>query len=238
VWRSCRFALGYRAVAELLAERGVVVTDETLRQWCRKFGQAYADGLRRRRPRPGDPWPRDEVFVASNGAQHDLWRAVDQGGKVLAILVQARRDKAAATESLRRRLTGLASVPRVVLTDTRARSGAARREVLPRVEHRRHTGLNNRAEHAHQPTRERARRLRRCKGPGHARRCLAASGPIASHCRPRRPRLTAAAYRQTRRERCATWRAVTGTPAMARAASGLCRTTPPTPQRVARPDFT
>ena len=204
VWRSCRFALSYRDVAELLAERGVVVTDETIRQWWPNCGQAYANGLRRRRPRPGDTWHRDEVFVAINGAQHDLWRAVDQGGKVLDILVQARRDKAAATEFLRRRLTGLASVPRVVLTDTRARSGAARREVLPRVEHRRHKGLNNRAEHAHQPTRERERRMRRIKDPGHAQRCLAASGPIAGHCRPRRHRLTAAAYRQTRRERFAT----------------------------------
>jgi len=106
-------------------------------------------------------------------------------------------------------------VPRVVITDTSARYGAARRAVLPRGEHRRHKGLDNRAEHAHQPTRERERRLRRCTDPGHARRFLAASGPIASHCRPRCHGLAAAAYRATRHECFATWRAVTGTPALA-----------------------
>ncbi len=110
---------------------------------------------------------------------------------------------------------GRTYVPRVVITDTLASDGAARREVLPSVEHRRHQGRNNRAEHAHQPTRERARRMRRFKDPGHAQRFLAASGPIASHCRPRRHRLTAPAYRATRAGRFATWRTVTGTPAMA-----------------------
>jgi len=103
----------------------------------------------------------------------------------------------------------------VVLSDKLASDGAALRAVLPSVEHRRHKGLNNRAEHAHQPTRERERRMRRFKDPGHAQRFLAAYGPIASHFRPRRHRLTAEAYRATSAERCATWRAVTGTPAMA-----------------------
>jgi putative transposase len=106
-------------------------------------------------------------------------------------------------------------VPRVLITATLASYGAARRAVLPSVEHRRHQGLNNRAEHAHQPTRERERRMRRCKSPGHAQRFLAAYGPIAGHCRPRRHRLTAAAYRETRAERFATWRAVTGVSALA-----------------------
>ena len=105
-------------------------------------------------------------------------------------------------------------MPRVLITDTLPRYGAAKRTVLSSVEHRRHKGLNNRAEHAHQPTRERERWLRRFKTPGHAQRFLAAYGPIAAHCRPRRHRLTATAYRETRTERFATWRAVTGTPAM------------------------
>jgi len=215
VWLYFRFALSDRDVEELLAERGVIVTDETIRQWCRKFGQQYANALRRRRPRPGDQWHLDEVFVQINGAQHDLWRAVDQDGNVLDILVQSRRDKRAATKFLRELLQGRTYAPRVVITDKLARDGAAMREVLPSVEHRRHTGLHNRAEHAHQPTRERERRMRRFKAPGHARRFLAASGPIASHFRPRRHRLTAVAYRETRATRFATWRAVTGTPALA-----------------------
>jgi len=215
VWLYCRFALSYRDVEELLAERGVVVTDESVRQWCRKFGQQYANTLRRRRPQPGDTWHLDEVFIAINGVQHSLWRAVDQDGNVLDILVQSRRDKRAATKFLRKLLKGLTYVPRVVITDKLASDGAAMREVLPRVDHRRHKGLNNRAENAHQPTRERERRMRRFKDPGHAQRFLAAYGPIASHFRPRRHRLTATAYRQTRAERFATWRAVSGTPAMA-----------------------
>jgi len=215
VWLYFRFALSYRDVEELLAERGVVVTYETVRQWCRKFGQSYANERRRRRPRPGDKWHLDEVFITSKGTTHDLWRAVDQDGNVLDILVPARRDKAAAAKFLRKVLRGRAYVPRVVITDKFASYGAARRAVLPSVAHRRHKGRNNRAERAHQPTRERERRLRRFKDPGHAPRFLAASGPIAGHCRPRRHRLTATAYRETRTARFATWRAVTGTPAMA-----------------------
>ncbi len=215
VWLYFRFALSYRDVEELLAERGVIVTYETVRQWCRKFGQAYANALRRRRPQPGDTWHLDEVFVSINGVTHYLWRAVDQDGHVLDILVQRHRNKAAAKKFFRKLLKGLAYVPRVLITDKRASYDAARREVLPSVEHRRHKGLNNRAENSHQPTRERERRMRRFKSPGHAQRFLAAYGPIAAHFRPRRHRLAAATYRQIRDERFATWRVVTGTPAMA-----------------------
>jgi putative transposase len=202
-------------VEELLAERGVIVTYETVRQWSRKFGQTYANALRRRRPQPGDTWHLDEVFSGSNGVRHERWRAVDQDGNIRAILVQRRRNTAAARKFFRRLRKDLASVPRVVLTDTLASDGAAQRAVLPRVEHRRHTGRKNRAEHAHQPTRGRERRMSRCTSPGHAQRFLATSGPSASHSRPRRQRPTAAAYRATRAARCATWRAVTGVAAAA-----------------------
>ncbi len=215
VWPYSRFALRYRDGEERLAERGVVVTYETIRQRCRTFGQPAANGLRRRRPRPGDTWPRDAVLSASNGRTHDRWRAVDQAGNLLAILAQPRRDKRAATRFFRKLLTGLARVPRVLITDQLASDGAAHRAVCPSVEQRRHTGLNNRAENAHQPTRARERRMRRCTSPGHAQRSLAASGPISAHCRPRRHRRTAAGYRETRTARFATWRAVTGTPALA-----------------------
>ena len=215
VWLYFRFALSYRDVEELLAERGVIVSYETIRQWCRKFGQTYANELRRRRPRPGDKWHLDEAFITINGQQHYLWRAVDQDGNVLDILVQSRRNKQAATKFLRKLLKGLQYVPRVVITDKLASYGVARQEVLPSVEHRQHKGLNNRAENSHQPTRERERRMRRFKSPGHAQRFLAAYGPIAAHFRPRRHRLTARAYRQLRQERFATWREVAGLPAVA-----------------------
>ncbi len=101
LWRYCRFALRDRDVAELLAERGVIVTDESIRQWCGKSGQQYANTRRRRRPQPGDTWHRDAVFIAINGITHYLWRAVDQEGHVLAILVQSRRDTVAAKKFFR-----------------------------------------------------------------------------------------------------------------------------------------
>jgi putative transposase len=215
VWLYFRFALSYRDVEELLAERGVGVSYETIRQWCRKFGQSYANELRRRQPRPGDKWHLDEVFITINGQTHYLWRAVDQDGTVLDILVQRRRNKQAATKFFRKLLSGLQYVPRVLITDKLASYGAAKREVLPSVEHRQHKGLNNRAENSHQPTRERERRMRRFKSPGHAQRFLAAYGPIAGRFRPRRHRLTATAYRQLRQERLATWREAAGLPAVA-----------------------
>jgi len=214
VWRYFRFAPSYRDVETLLAEWGVILGDGTLRPWCRKFVQADANTLRRRRPRAGDKWHLDEVVVSINGATYSRWRAVDQGGNVLDIFVQARRDTTAATTFLRKLLKGPQYVQRVVITDKRASDGAAMRAVRPSVGHRRHTGLNNRAEDSPQPTGGRERRMRRFRSLGHAQRFLAADGPIASHCRPRRHRLTAAAYRETRNDRCAAWGAVTGTPAM------------------------
>ena len=134
---------------------------------------------------------------------------------MLDILVQPRRDKAAAKKFFRRLLKGLAYGPRVIISDKLASYGAAQREVLPSVGHRRHKGLNNRAENSHQPTRERERRMRRVKWPGHSKRYLAAYAPIATHLRPRRHRLTAAAYRQHRVQAHATWRVVTGVAAAA-----------------------
>ncbi len=213
VWLYFRFALSYRDVEELLAERGVILTYETIRQWCLKFGQDYANALRRRRPQPGDKWHLDEVFITINGGTHYLWRAVDQDGTVLDILVQRRRNKAAAKKFFRKLLKGLQYVPRVLITDKLASYGAAQREVLPSVEHRRHKGLNNRAENSHLPTRQRERRMQRFKSPGHAQRFLSAHGPIAGHFRPRRHRLTAANYRHQRDQAFATWRGVAGSAA-------------------------
>ena len=129
--------------------------------------------------------------------------------------MQRRRNKAAARKLFRKLLSGLHSVPRVLITDQLASYGAAQQEVLPSVAHRQHKGLNNRAENSHQPTRERERRMRRFKSPGHAQRFPAAYGPIAAHFRPRRHRLTAADYRQLRRERFAAWHEVVGLPAAA-----------------------
>jgi putative transposase len=157
-----------------MAERGVILTYEAVRYWCRKFGQVYAKQLRRRRPRPGDKWHLDEVFLTIRGEQHYLWRAVDQEGNILDILVQRRRDKKAAKKFFRKLLKGLTYVPRVIITDKLKSYGAAKREILPGVEHRQHRYRNSRAENSHQPTRQREQRLQRFKSPGHAQRFLAA----------------------------------------------------------------
>jgi putative transposase len=189
--------------------------DEAIRKWCRKFGQSYANQLRRRHPRPGDKWHLDEVFLTINGARYYLWRAVDQDGHVLDILVQRRRDKKAAKTFFRKLLKGCQYVPRVIITDKLKSYEAAKREILPSVEHRQHRYLNNRAENSPQPTRQRERRMQGCKSPGHAQRFLSAYGPIAQHFRPRRHRSSAPEYRQEMRQRFDSWRDITNLPTAA-----------------------
>src|SRR2546428_3578130 len=181
VWLYFRFSLSFRDVEELLAQRGIVVSYETVRQWCLKFGQTYANELRRRRPRCGDKWHLDEVVLTIRGHKHYLWRAVDQDGNVLDILVQSRRNKKAAQRFFRKLLKGLHYVPRVIITDKLKSYAAAKREILPGVEHRQHRYLNNRAENSHQPTRQREQRMQLFKSPGHAQCFLSAYGPISQH---------------------------------------------------------
>jgi putative transposase len=211
VWLYYRCCLSYRDVEELLFERGVVVTYEAIRKWCRKFGQHSANQLRHRRPRPGDKWHLDEVFLTINGERHYLWRAVDQDGHGLDILVQSRRNKKAAKKFFRKLLKGLMYVPRVLITDKLKSYGAAKRAVMPSVEHRQHRYLNNRAENSHQPTRQREWRMQGFKSPGHAQRFLSAYGPIAQHFRPRRHLLSASAYRQEMAQRFQMWGEITST---------------------------
>jgi putative transposase len=215
VWLYYRFCLSYRDVEELLFVRGVTVSYEAIRKWCRTFGQQYANQLRRRRPRPGDKWHMDEVFLTIHGKRHYLWRAVDQDGHVLDILVQSRRHKKAAKKFFRKLLKGLTYVPRVLITDKLKSYGAAKQEILPGVEHRQHRYLNNRAENSHQPTRQRERRMQGFKSPGHAQRFLSAYGPIAQHVRPRRHLLPAPAYRREMEKRFATWQEITSLPTAA-----------------------
>jgi putative transposase len=213
VWLYFRFCLSYRDVEELLFTRGIIVTYEAIRKWCRKFGQPYANALRRRRPKPGDKWHMDEVFLTIQGKRHYLWRAVDQDGNILDILVQRRRDKQAAKRFFRKLLKGLTYVPQVIITDQLKSYGAAKRDILPSVEHRQHRYLNNRVENSHRPTRQRERRMQGFKSPGHAQRFLFAYGPIAQHFRPRRHGLPAPTYRQIMAQRVQIWHEVTETAA-------------------------
>ncbi len=205
VWLYFRFALSYRDVEEIMAVRGITLTYETIREWSLKFGQPFAHDLRRRRPRPGDKWHLDEVFIKIKGKQHYLWRAVDQDGIVLDILVQSQRNKKAAKRFFRKLLKGLRYVPRVIITDKLKSYGAAKAEIMPGVEHRQHKGLNNRAENSHQPTRLREKVMRRFKSAGHAQRFLSAFGIISSHFRVGRHLLTAERYRAEMESRFATW---------------------------------
>jgi putative transposase len=192
VWLDHRLGLSLRDVEDLLAERGVTLTYETIRQWGREFGPLIAAGLTRRRPRPGDTWHVDEVRLKSKGRKHWLWRAVDQVGRVLDILVQPRRDRKAAETFLRRVLAGCGtSRPRVIGTDTLASYPPAIRRALPGVGHRRPKRLNNRAETSHRPTRRRERVMQRFESPDQAQRFLSCFEPIRGHCCPRRPRMTA-----------------------------------------------
>ncbi|MBP5888597.1 IS6 family transposase [Streptomyces scabiei] len=131
VWLYFRFPLSFREVEELMLERGVVVSYETVRRWCAKFGQACAGALRRRQPRPGDRWHLDEVFIRINGRLQYLWRAVDQDGNVLDILVQNRRDKAVARRFFRRVMKKTGAVPRVIVTDRLRSYGAATARSCP-----------------------------------------------------------------------------------------------------------
>ena len=170
VWLYFRFPLSFREVEELMLVRGVVVSYETIRRWCAKFGQAYANQLRRRRPRPGDKWHLDEVFVKINGITGYLWRAVHQHGNVLDVSVQSRRNAKAAKRFFRKLLKGLQYVPRVLVTDKLASYGVAHRQLMASVAHRPSRYLNNRAENSHQPTRRRERTMKRFKSMQHAQR--------------------------------------------------------------------
>ena len=165
----------------------------------------FADRIRRRLPRAGDKWHLDEVAIKIAGAKHWLWRAVDQTGMVLDVLVQRRRDKRAAERLLRKLLKRQCRAPRVMVTDKLPSYGAAKREVMPGVEHRQHKGLNNRAENSHQPTRRRERQMKRFKSPRQAQRFLSAHEQVNNLFHLRRDHVSASEYRAARARAFETW---------------------------------
>jgi putative transposase len=215
VWLYFRFPLSLRMVDELLAARGIIVSHETVRQWALKFGQGFAKQIRRRLPVAGDKWHLDEVVLTIAGVKHWLWRAVDQNGMVLDILVQSRRDTRAAKRLLFKLMKRQCRAPRVMITDKLASYGAAKREVLPSVEHRKHKGLNNLAENSHQPTRQRERQMKRFKSAGQAQRFLSAHDGISNLFQLRRHQIPAAEYRAARTQAFQVWANVTGVTAAA-----------------------
>ena len=188
VWLYLRFALSYRDVEELLAERGLNVAYETVRRWVQKFGPLFARNLRRLRPKPSGTWHLDEMAVRIGGKRMWLWRAVDSEGEVLDILVQSKRDTKAALRLMRKLLTKQGFAPAVLVTDKLGSYGAARRELGSYGAARRELGLsvrheqglrkNNRAENSHQPVRRRERKQQRFKSAGSAQRFLSAHAAV------------------------------------------------------------
>ncbi len=212
IWLYHRFGLSFRAVEELLFERGVVRSYETVRRWCLKFGAEYARRLKRCRAQPGDKSHLDEVFLNIGGERRYLWRAVDQDGNTLDILVTRARDKLSAKRFLRKLLRSHPK-PRVVVTDKLRSYGADLKELLPYTEHRQSRYLNNRAENSHQRMRRREQALQRFKSSYHAQRFLSAFEPINTHFRLPRHLLKAPDYRQKMPKLFSTWCEVTEQPA-------------------------
>jgi putative transposase len=210
VWLYFRFPLSMRMVEERLAARGIAVTYETIRQWGLKFGREFANRIRRKAPCRGDKWPLDEVVIIIAGEKHWLWRAVDQEGFVLDALVQSRRNKKAARRLFRKLLKKQGRAPRVLITDKLGSYAAAKREIVPSVEHRQHRGLNNRAENSHQPTRRRERIMKRFKSPRQVQRFLSIHDQITNVFLRRPSQDTAAKSRIGRNQAFTTWAEITG----------------------------
>ena len=210
VWLYHRFSLSLRDVEELLAKRGVMVTHETIRQWCRKFGPEYARSLKRHQGRLGDVWHLDEVFVKIRGERHYLWRAVDQDGDVIDILVQRYRNARAAKRFFRKLLKGQGSTPWRLVTGKLKSYGAAHRMTMAGVDHSTARYENNRAEVSHQPTRQRERQMRRFKSAGQAQRFLSVHGAILNFFRFARHLMCSENYRLLRARSFKEWSAATG----------------------------
>ena len=210
VWLCFRFCLSFRDVQEMMLERGVVVSHEAIRLWCLKFGSAYARRIRHLQVHCGDTWHLDEVFCKINGQLVYLWRAVDQEGEVLDILVQSKRNAWAAKRFFKKLLKRLQYSPRVLATDKLSSYTTAHRELIPEVDHRRGARLNNRAENSHQPTRERERPMRRFKSMKHAQRFLSTHGQVSNHFRSGKHLMRACHNRIKMVKQFATWRVICG----------------------------
>ncbi|UIK02465.1 IS6 family transposase (plasmid) [Rhizobium leguminosarum] len=181
VWLYFRFPLSLRMVEDMLAARGVIVSHQTVSLWAEKFGRLFANEIRRRTAgRLGDKWHLDEVVITIQRKKHCLWRAVDQEGFVLDVLVQSRRNGKAAKRMMRKLLKGQGRSPRVMITDKLRSYGAAKREIMPGVEHRSHKGLNNRAENSHQPIRRREKIMKGFKSARQLQRFASIHDPIAN----------------------------------------------------------
>ena len=210
VWLYFRFPPSLRLVEEMLLERGIVVSYETIRRWGRKFGAAYVKQLRRKRPSRKDIWHLDEVVIAIGGRKHWLWRAVDQDGYVLDEIVQARRNTKAAKRLLVRLLKKQGLAPKRIITDKLRSYGAAKRCLMPAVEHRSHKGLNNRAKNSHLPLRKRERVMQGFRSAGGLQHFISVFSAIRNHFIPPHQKHSALATHLHRIRAMAQWKTATG----------------------------
>jgi putative transposase len=209
VWLYFRFPLSLRLVEEMLLERGIVVSYETIRCWAKKFGPDYARRLRRKQPSSSDIWHLDEVVITIAGRKHWLWRAVDQDGYVLDEIVQNRRNTKAAKRLLVRLLKKQGVAPKRMITDKLRSYAAAKRQIMPTLEHRSHKGLNNRAENSHLPLRKRERVMQAFRSSGSLQRFLSAFSAVRNLFVPPRSKRTALALHLHRVSAFAHWKSVT-----------------------------
>ncbi len=205
VWLYYRFNLSHGDIEDLLAERGITVSYESIRLWCIKFGPKYARRLKRKHQGFGDTFFIDEVFVKINGKQHYLWRAVDQDGEVVDVFLQARRSGTAAKRFFKRLLKSHHGEPRKIVTDKLRSYGVAHREVMPEAIHITDQYANNRVEQSHEPTRIRERGMRRFKSSSQAQRFLGVHAAIYNLFNLGRHLISAGHYRKIREGAFGRW---------------------------------
>jgi putative transposase len=205
VWLYFRFNLSHRDIEDLLAQRDIIVSRESIRLWCNKFGPKFARRLRKKHRGFGDTFYLDEVFVKINGIQYYLWRAVDQDGDVVDVLLQKRRDGEAAKRFFARLLKSNGGIPRKIVTDKLRSYNVAHRELVPDVLHDTSQYANNRAELSHQPTRVRERGMRKFRSVGQAQRFLGVHATVYTLFNLGRHLISAKNYRNFRRDAFTVW---------------------------------
>jgi putative transposase len=206
IWLYLRFTLSFRDVEDLLTERGIAISYETVRRWVNHFGPIIAAELRKRRPKPHATWHLDEVYLKIDGRMVYLWRAVDAEGEVLDVLVQSKRDKRAALKLMRKLLRKYAVVPERLVTDDLRSYRAATLDLGIDHLHDRGRWKNNRAENSHQPTRRRERKMQRFKSAGSAQKFLSTHIAAYNTFKIQRHLTSAQSHRALRTAAMTTWR--------------------------------
>jgi len=197
--------LSHRDVEDLLAERGIIVSYESIRQWCNKFGSKYVRRLKKNHQGYGDTFFIDEVFVKIDGKQHYLWRAIDQDREVVDVFLQRRRNGTAAKRFFKRLLKTHGNEPRKIVTDKLRSYSVAHRELIPEAIHDTSRYANNKAELSHQPTRVRERVMRRFKSMQQAQRFLTVHAAVYNLFNLGRHLVSAKNYRVFRLRAFASW---------------------------------